>query len=52
MAWGGGACPARIVPLTFMRMQWLLGGRTFEMTGVAPDETVAAGSRRHPASSP
>lgn len=38
------AGPARVVPLTFMRMQWLLGGRTFEMTGVAPDETVAAGS--------
>lgn len=38
------AGPARIVPLTFMRMQWLLGGRTFEMAGVAPEETVAAGS--------
>ena len=25
-------------------MQWLLGGRTFEMAGVAPEETVAAGS--------
>lgn len=36
--------PVRRVPLTFMRMEWLLGGRTFEMNGVAPDETVTAGS--------
>ena len=38
------AGPARVIPLTFMRMQWLLGGRTFEMLDVAPEETVAAGS--------
>jgi FtsP/CotA-like multicopper oxidase with cupredoxin domain len=36
--------PIRHVALQFMRMQWLLGGRTFEMEGVAPEETVAAGS--------
>jgi len=34
----------RQVPIVFQRMQWLLGGRTFEMSQVAPDETVAAGS--------
>jgi FtsP/CotA-like multicopper oxidase with cupredoxin domain len=34
----------RRVALTFQHMQWLLGGRTFELTGVAPEETVAAGS--------
>jgi FtsP/CotA-like multicopper oxidase with cupredoxin domain len=38
------AAPVRRVPLAFMRMEWLLGGRTFEIDGVAPDETVAAGS--------
>jgi len=36
--------PVRRVPLTFMRMQWLLAGRTFDMLDVRPDETVAAGS--------
>ena len=36
--------PVRRVPLTFMRMEWRLGGRTFEMDGVAADETVAPGS--------
>ena len=36
--------PVRRVPLTFMQMNWLLGGRTFEMETVAPDETVAPGS--------
>lgn len=36
--------PVRRVPLTFMRMEWLLGGRTFEMFGVAPNETVAPGA--------
>jgi FtsP/CotA-like multicopper oxidase with cupredoxin domain len=25
-------------------MEWSIGGRTFEMAGVAPDETVAGGS--------
>jgi FtsP/CotA-like multicopper oxidase with cupredoxin domain len=34
----------RRVPLTFQRMKWLLGGRTFGMDDVAPDETVTAGS--------
>ena len=34
----------RRVPLSFQRMQWLLGGRTFGMNDVAPDETVTAGS--------
>jgi FtsP/CotA-like multicopper oxidase with cupredoxin domain len=36
--------PVRRVPLTFQRMEWLLGGRTFSMADVAPEETVAAGS--------
>ena len=34
----------RRVPLTFQRMQWSLGGRTFDIRGVAAEETVAAGS--------
>jgi FtsP/CotA-like multicopper oxidase with cupredoxin domain len=34
----------RQVPIVFSRMEWLLGGRTFEMAQVAPEETVAAGS--------
>ena len=36
--------PIRRVPLTFRRMEWLLGDRTFAMGDVAPEETVAAGS--------
>jgi FtsP/CotA-like multicopper oxidase with cupredoxin domain len=36
--------PVRRVPLAFMQMNWLLGGRTFEMEAVAADETVAPGS--------
>ena len=36
--------PVRRVTLAFQRMAWLLGGRTFEMTDVAPEETVTAGS--------
>jgi FtsP/CotA-like multicopper oxidase with cupredoxin domain len=36
--------PIRRVPLSFRRMEWLLGGRTFAMDDVAPEETVAAGS--------
>jgi len=36
--------PIRRVPLMFQRMTWLLDGRTFDMAGVAPGETVAAGS--------
>jgi FtsP/CotA-like multicopper oxidase with cupredoxin domain len=34
----------RRVPLSFQRMRWLLGGRTFAMDDVAPEESVAAGS--------
>jgi FtsP/CotA-like multicopper oxidase with cupredoxin domain len=36
--------PVRRVPLTFMRMTWLLDGRVFEMDDVASEETVAPGS--------
>jgi len=36
--------PVRTVPLSFRAMQWFIGGRQFEMDGVAADETVAAGS--------
>jgi FtsP/CotA-like multicopper oxidase with cupredoxin domain len=36
--------PVRRVSLTFMQMNWLLGGRTFEMDQVAAEETVAPGS--------
>ena len=36
--------PIRRVPLSFQRMEWLLGGRTFSMSEVATDETVSAGS--------
>lgn len=36
--------PVRRVPLSFQMMQWGLGGRIFEMDGVAADETVRAGS--------
>jgi len=36
--------PTRRVPLTFMRMEWSLDGRTFAMGDVAAEETVAAGS--------
>ena len=38
------SAPIRRVPLTFRQMTWLLDGRTFDMAGVAPEETVAAGS--------
>ena len=34
----------RRVELSFQRMAWLLGGRTFAMSDVAPEETVANGS--------
>jgi FtsP/CotA-like multicopper oxidase with cupredoxin domain len=44
MASPKGDAPTRRVPLSFQRMQWLLGGRTFAMDDVAPDETVSAGS--------
>src|SRR5688572_4633970 len=39
-----GGAPVRRVPLLFQRMEWSLGGRTFGMSEVAPEETVAAGS--------
>ena len=39
------SAPVRQIPLTFRMMEWFLGGRSFgEMTEVAPDETVRAGS--------
>lgn len=34
----------RNVALAFQRMEWFLGGRTFGMSDVAPEETVDAGS--------
>lgn len=34
----------RRVELSFQRMEWLLGGRSFAMSDVAPEEAVAAGS--------
>ncbi|MBM2813069.1 MAG: Laccase, partial [Chloroflexi bacterium] len=44
-AWSPAAdAPIRRVPLTFQRMEWLLGGRTFAMGDVSPEETVTAGS--------
>lgn len=36
--------PVRRVPLTFQQMEWSLGGRTFDMGDVSPEETVTAGS--------
>ena len=36
--------PRRQVPLTFRRMVWFMGGRSFDMHETAPDETVAAGA--------
>src|SRR5699024_10774838 len=36
--------PVRRVSLAFQQMAWLIGGRAFEMEGVAPEESVAAGS--------
>jgi FtsP/CotA-like multicopper oxidase with cupredoxin domain len=36
--------PVRRVRLTFQRMEWSLGGRTFDMGDVSPEETVPAGS--------
>ena len=38
------AAPVRRVPLTFMRMNWFLDGRVFDMHDVAEAETVAPGS--------
>ena len=34
----------RRIPLSFQAGQWLLGGRTFDMLGAEPDETVVGGS--------
>jgi FtsP/CotA-like multicopper oxidase with cupredoxin domain len=39
-----GDITTRRVPISFQRMEWSIGGGTFEMTGVASDEEVAAGS--------
>ncbi|MBP7776676.1 MAG: multicopper oxidase domain-containing protein [Acidobacteria bacterium] len=36
--------PVRTVPLTFMRMEWLIDGRTYDIDEVAANETVAPGS--------
>jgi FtsP/CotA-like multicopper oxidase with cupredoxin domain len=38
------SAPVRRVPLTFMRMNWFLDGRVFDMRDVAASETVTAGS--------
>jgi FtsP/CotA-like multicopper oxidase with cupredoxin domain len=38
------SAPVRRVPLTFMRMNWLLDGRVFDLREVADVETVAPGS--------
>ena len=37
------AAPVRRITLDFRAGQWLLGGRSFEMLEVAPEEVVAAG---------
>lgn len=34
----------RVIPLSFMRMQWMLNNRVFELNDVAPNEVVKAGS--------
>ena len=39
-----GDAPVRRVPLAFQRMEWRLDGRTFGMSDVAAEETVAAGT--------
>lgn len=38
------AAKVRRVPLLFQQMNWSLGGRTFDMKEVAPEETIAAGA--------
>jgi FtsP/CotA-like multicopper oxidase with cupredoxin domain len=45
-AWipGLSAPPTRRISVDFAQMHWLLDGRTFEMAGPAPAETVRAGS--------
>jgi FtsP/CotA-like multicopper oxidase with cupredoxin domain len=39
-----GDIATRRIPISFQRMEWSIGGRTFGMTDVASDETVAPGS--------
>ena len=44
-AWTGDpGAPVRRITLDFQAGRWMLAGRAFEMTAVAPDEIVAAGS--------
>jgi FtsP/CotA-like multicopper oxidase with cupredoxin domain len=38
------SAPVRRVPLSFMRMNWLIDGRVFDMADVAGEETVAPAS--------
>jgi blue copper oxidase len=38
------AGPVRQIPITFRMMEWFMGGRSFEMDGVAQEETMRAGS--------
>jgi FtsP/CotA-like multicopper oxidase with cupredoxin domain len=38
------SAPVRRVPLTFRQMRWLLDGRTFDLSNVADEEIVSAGS--------
>jgi FtsP/CotA-like multicopper oxidase with cupredoxin domain len=38
------SAPVRRVPLTFRQMRWLLDGRVFDLTDVAAEEIVSAGS--------
>lgn len=38
------SAPVRHVPLTFMRMNWLIDGRTYDMAEATAAETVAPGS--------
>ena len=40
----GPTAPMRRVTLGFQQGDWLLDGRTFDMTGTMPEENVAAGS--------
>ncbi len=39
-----GDISTRRIPLSLQMMEWSIGGRTFGMTDVASDETIAAGS--------
>jgi FtsP/CotA-like multicopper oxidase with cupredoxin domain len=42
--WAGGRRARASGALMFRQMNWLLGGRTFDMADVAPEETIAPGS--------